>query len=53
MKDGKLPKAREALLSDAIATSVGALLGTSTVTSYIERASRASPPVEERDSLVS
>ncbi|MEQ9618138.1 MAG: NCS2 family permease [Deltaproteobacteria bacterium] len=39
MKEGKLPKARQALLSDAIATSGGALLGTSTVTSYIESAS--------------
>lgn len=39
MKDGKLPKARGALLSDAVATSAGALLGTSTVTSYIESAS--------------
>jgi len=36
MKHGKLPKARHALLSDAIATSTGALLGTSTVTAYIE-----------------
>jgi adenine/guanine/hypoxanthine permease len=39
MKDGKLPKAKQALLSDAIATSTGALLGTSTVTSYIESSS--------------
>ncbi len=39
MRDGKLPRARQALLSDAIATSGGALLGTSTVTSYIESAS--------------
>jgi len=36
MVNGKLPRARQALLSDAIATSVGALLGTSTTTSYIE-----------------
>ncbi len=39
MKEGKLPKAKQALLSDAIATSSGALLGTSTVTSYIESSS--------------
>ncbi len=39
MKEGKLPKAKNALLSDAIATSTGALLGTSTVTSYIESSS--------------
>ena len=38
MKDGKLPRARQALLSDALATCGGALLGTSTVTSYIESA---------------
>lgn len=38
MKEGKLPKARQALLSDAIGTVAGALLGTSTVTSYIESA---------------
>ena len=39
MVNGKLPKARQALLSDAVATSTGALLGTSTVTTYIESAS--------------
>ncbi len=39
MVDGKLPRARQALFSDAVATSTGALLGTSTVTSYIESAS--------------
>ena len=37
--NGKLPRARQALFSDAVATSAGALLGTSTVTSYIESAS--------------
>jgi len=36
MKNGKLPRARGALLSDAISTTTGALLGTSTVTAYIE-----------------
>lgn len=35
-KDGKLPRAGRALLSDAIGTVVGACLGTSTVTSYVE-----------------
>ena len=39
MVNGKLPRARQALFSDAVATSAGALLGTSTVTSYIESAS--------------
>jgi len=38
MKEGKLPRARQALLSDALSTCAGALLGTSTVTSYIESA---------------
>lgn len=35
-KEGKLPKANRALLADAIATSVGAVIGTSTVTTYVE-----------------
>ncbi|NLN42099.1 MAG: NCS2 family permease [Clostridiales bacterium] len=38
-KDGKLPRAKEALLADAIGTVAGAFLGTSTVTSYVESAS--------------
>ena len=37
-EDGKLPRVKQALLSDSIATTVGALLGTSTVTSYVESA---------------
>jgi AGZA family xanthine/uracil permease-like MFS transporter len=36
LKEGKLPRANRAMLSDAIGTVGGALLGTSTVTSYIE-----------------
>jgi AGZA family xanthine/uracil permease-like MFS transporter len=36
MRDNKLPRAREAFLSDAAGTVVGAALGTSTVTSFIE-----------------
>ena len=36
IKDNKLPRARQALLSDAIGTVAGACLGTSTVTSFIE-----------------
>ncbi len=35
---GQLPNARGALMSDAIGTTAGAMLGTSTVTSYIESA---------------
>jgi len=38
MRDNKLPRAQQAFLSDAVATIVGACLGTSTVTSYIESA---------------
>ncbi len=38
MKDGKLPRAPKALLCDAVATTVGSCLGTSTVSSYIESA---------------
>jgi AGZA family xanthine/uracil permease-like MFS transporter len=36
MRDGTLPRARQALLADAIGTVAGAGLGTSTVTAYIE-----------------
>ncbi len=38
-KEGKLPKAKQALLADAIATTAGAVLGTSTTTTYVESAS--------------
>lgn len=38
MKDNKLPRARQAFVSDALGTIIGACLGTSTVTSYIESA---------------
>ncbi len=38
MVDNKLPRANRALLSDAAGTVVGACLGTSTVTSFIESA---------------
>lgn len=41
-KDGKLPKIRGALLADAIGTSVGAALGTSTTTTFVESASGVS-----------
>ncbi|HVH28832.1 MAG TPA: NCS2 family permease [Vicinamibacterales bacterium] len=39
MRDGALPRAREALLADAVGTVAGAALGTSTVTAYIESGS--------------
>lgn len=38
-EDGRLPRIKGALLADAVATSVGALLGTSTTTTYVESAS--------------
>jgi AGZA family xanthine/uracil permease-like MFS transporter len=38
MQDDKLPQARQAFLADATGTTLGALLGTSTVTVYIESA---------------
>lgn len=37
-KDGKLPRMRQALLADSTATTVGALVGTSNTTSYVESA---------------
>ena len=36
MRNGTMPRAREALLADAVGTVAGAALGTSTVTAYIE-----------------
>lgn len=41
-KDGKLPNIKGALLADSIATSAGAVLGTSTTTTYVESASGVS-----------
>ena len=38
-ENGKLPRIREALLADAIATSAGAVLGTSTTTTFVESSS--------------
>lgn len=38
-KDGRLPKIEGALLADSIATTGGALLGTSTVTTFVESSS--------------
>lgn len=35
-ENGQLPKAGSALMADAVGTTVGAILGTSTVTSYVE-----------------
>lgn len=38
-KEGKLPRIKQALLADAVATSAGAVLGTSTTTTFVESAS--------------
>lgn len=38
-KDGKLPRIKGALLADAVGTTAGAILGTSTVTTFVESAS--------------
>lgn len=38
-ENGKLPKAKQALFADAIGTTAGAVLGTSTVTTFVESAS--------------
>ena len=37
--DGKVPRAKQALFADAIGTTFGAIVGTSTVTTYVESAS--------------
>lgn len=41
-KEGRLPGIKPALLADAVGTSVGAVLGTSTVTTFVESASGVS-----------
>ncbi len=38
-KDGRLPRIKGALMADACATTAGAVLGTSTVTTFVESAS--------------
>ncbi|HEX3076234.1 MAG TPA: NCS2 family permease [Lachnospiraceae bacterium] len=41
-KEGKLPRIKGALLADAVATTAGAILGTSTTTTYVESSSGVS-----------
>ena len=41
-KEGKLPRIKQALLADSIATSAGAILGTSTTTTFVESSSGVS-----------
>lgn len=38
-EEGRVPKAKQALLADAVGTTVGACIGTSTVTTFVESAS--------------
>jgi AGZA family xanthine/uracil permease-like MFS transporter len=38
-EQGRLPRAKDALMADAVGTVAGAMLGTSTVTTYVESAS--------------
>jgi AGZA family xanthine/uracil permease-like MFS transporter len=42
LRDGKLPRVDRALFSDAVGTTVGAAMGTSTITCYIESAAGVS-----------
>lgn len=41
-EDGKLPRIKGALMADAVGTTTGAMLGTSTVTTFVESASGVS-----------
>ena len=41
-ENGKLPRIKGALMSDAVATTVGAVIGTSTTTTFVESASGVS-----------
>lgn len=41
-KNGRIPRLKEAFMADAIATTVGAMIGTSTTTTYVESASGVS-----------
>ena len=42
LREGRLPRAGRALLADAVGTTAGTLLGTSTVTAYVESAAGVS-----------
>ena len=41
-EDGKLPNIKGALMADAVATTLGAVIGTSTTTTFVESASGVS-----------
>lgn len=38
-EDGQIPHVKEAMMSDAIGTTVGSMMGSSTITTYVESAS--------------
>lgn len=38
-EDGQIPRVKEAMMSDAIGTTVGSMMGSSTITTYVESAS--------------
>lgn len=46
-KDGEIPNMEKAMLADAVATTCGAVCGTSTVTTFVE-SSAASAKAEEQ-----
>lgn len=41
-KEGRVPRVKQALMADAVGTTFGAILGTSTVTTYVESAAGVS-----------
>jgi AGZA family xanthine/uracil permease-like MFS transporter len=41
-KEGRVPRVKQALMADAVGTTVGSMLGTSTVTTYVESAAGVS-----------
>nr|WP_321453639.1 NCS2 family permease [uncultured Carboxylicivirga sp.] len=41
-KEGKIPRVKQALFADSVGTTLGAVLGTSTVTTYVESAAGVS-----------
>lgn len=41
-KEGRVPRVKQALMADAVGTTFGAMLGTSTVTTYVESAAGVS-----------
>lgn len=41
-KDGRIPRVKQALFADSIGTTLGAIMGTSTVTTYVESAAGVS-----------